>query len=49
MVLVGAVARDAALSFAPRRFMSRQQMILGSIYRACRPVEHFPLYRAVGT
>jgi len=44
MVLVGAAARDAALSFVPRRFMSRQQTILGSIYAACRPVEHFPLF-----
>lgn len=46
MVMVGTAPRDAALSFAPRRFMSRQQTILGSIYGVCRPAEHFPLFAA---
>lgn len=44
LILVGAAARDAVLSFAPRRFMSRQQTIRGCIYGACRPAEHFPLF-----
>jgi S-(hydroxymethyl)glutathione dehydrogenase/alcohol dehydrogenase len=44
LVLVGAAARDARMHFAPRRFMSRQQRIQGSIYGACRPAEHFPLF-----
>jgi Zn-dependent alcohol dehydrogenase len=44
LVLVGAAARDVQMHFAPRRFMSRQQRIVGSIYGACRPAEHFPLF-----
>lgn len=36
LVLVGAAARDDKLSFAPRRFMSRQQSIVGCIYGSLR-------------
>jgi S-(hydroxymethyl)glutathione dehydrogenase/alcohol dehydrogenase len=42
LVLVGAAARDALLSFHPRAFMSRQQRITGCIYGSVRPEEHLP-------
>lgn len=42
LTLVGAAARDAALTFAPRRFMSRQQQIRGSIYGNVRPMRDLP-------
>lgn len=44
LIIVGAAARDVALSFAPRRFMSRQQTIRGDSLGACRPQEHYPLF-----
>lgn len=44
VLLLGAAARDALLSFPPRRFMSRQQTIRGCIYGSCRPAVHFPLF-----
>ncbi|MBC8041674.1 MAG: zinc-binding dehydrogenase [Opitutaceae bacterium] len=43
LVLVGAAARDAEFSFAPRRFMSCQQVVRGSIYGNIRPARHLPL------
>jgi S-(hydroxymethyl)glutathione dehydrogenase/alcohol dehydrogenase len=46
LVLVGAAARDATLTFAPRRFMSRQQRIVGCIYGSLRPVVDLPLLLA---
>ena len=42
LVLVGAAARDALLSFHPRAFMSRQQRITGCIYGSVHPQEHLP-------
>ena len=42
LVLVGAAARDARLSFHPRAFLSRQQRITGCIYGSLRPREHLP-------
>jgi S-(hydroxymethyl)glutathione dehydrogenase / alcohol dehydrogenase len=42
LVLVGAAARDALLSFHPRAFMSRQQRISGCIYGSVHPREHLP-------
>ena len=42
LVLVGATARDALLSFHPRAFMSRQQRIAGCIYGSVHPEEHLP-------
>ncbi|HKP19683.1 MAG TPA: alcohol dehydrogenase catalytic domain-containing protein [Gaiellaceae bacterium] len=42
LVLVGAVARDALLSFHPRAFLSQQQRITGCIYGSVRPREHLP-------
>ena len=42
LVLVGAAARDATLSFHPRAFLSRQQRITGCIYGSARPAEHLP-------
>jgi S-(hydroxymethyl)glutathione dehydrogenase/alcohol dehydrogenase len=44
LILVGAAARDAQLSFAPRRFMSQQQTIQGCIYGNIRPALHLPLF-----
>jgi S-(hydroxymethyl)glutathione dehydrogenase/alcohol dehydrogenase len=44
LVLVGAAARDADFSFAPRRFMSNQQVVRGSIYGNIRPAIHLPLF-----
>lgn len=44
LILLGAAARDALLSYHPRRFMSRQQTIRGCIYGSCRPAQHFPLF-----
>lgn len=44
LTLVGAAARDARLSFAPRRFMSQQQTIQGCIYGNIRPELHLPLF-----
>jgi S-(hydroxymethyl)glutathione dehydrogenase/alcohol dehydrogenase len=46
LVLVGAAAREALLSFAPRRFMSRQQRIAGCIYGSLRPSADLPLLLA---
>ena len=42
LVLVGAAARDAILSFHPRGFMSRQQRITGCIYGSVHPRKHLP-------
>ncbi len=42
LVLVGATARDATMSFHPRAFLSRQQRITGCIYGSLRPAEHLP-------
>lgn len=42
LTLVGAAARDAVLAFAPRRFMSRQQQLRGSIYGNVRPMRDLP-------
>ena len=42
LVLVGAAARDATLSFHPRAFMSRQQRITGCIYGSVDPPEQLP-------
>jgi S-(hydroxymethyl)glutathione dehydrogenase/alcohol dehydrogenase len=44
LILVGAAARDAEFSFPPRRFMSMQQAIRGSIYGNIRPAVHLPLF-----
>lgn len=44
LMIVGAAARDAALSFAPRRFMSRQQTIRGDSLGGCRAAVHYPLF-----
>jgi len=44
LVLVGAAARDAEFAFAPRRLMSNQQVIRGSIYGNIRPALHLPLF-----
>jgi Zn-dependent alcohol dehydrogenase len=44
LVLVGAAARDAEFAFAPRRFMSNQQVVRGSIYGNTRPGIHLPLF-----
>jgi S-(hydroxymethyl)glutathione dehydrogenase/alcohol dehydrogenase len=42
LVLVGAAARDALLSFHPRAFMSRQQRIVGCIYGSLHPHTDLP-------
>jgi S-(hydroxymethyl)glutathione dehydrogenase / alcohol dehydrogenase len=42
LVLVGATARDALLSFHPRAFLSRQQRITGCIYGSVDPQKHLP-------
>jgi S-(hydroxymethyl)glutathione dehydrogenase / alcohol dehydrogenase len=42
LVLVGASAREAIMSFRPRAFLSRQQRIIGCIYGSARPAEHLP-------
>jgi S-(hydroxymethyl)glutathione dehydrogenase/alcohol dehydrogenase len=42
LVLVGATARDAQLTFHPRAFLSKQQRITGCIYGSIRPREHLP-------
>jgi S-(hydroxymethyl)glutathione dehydrogenase / alcohol dehydrogenase len=42
LILVGAAARDALMSFHPRAFLSRQQRITGCIYGSARPHEHLP-------
>lgn len=42
LVLVGAAARDDELAFHPRRFMSRQQRIVGCIYGSVRPRVDLP-------
>ncbi|MBC7813800.1 MAG: zinc-binding dehydrogenase, partial [Burkholderiales bacterium] len=44
LTLVGAAARDAALPFLPRRFMSQQQTIQGCIYGNIRPMIDLPLF-----
>ncbi len=46
LVLVGAAARDATLSFHPRAFMSRQQRITSCIYGSVDPPEHLPALSA---
>lgn len=46
LVLVGATARDAVLTFHPRAFLSKQQRISGCIYGSLRPHEHLPLLLA---
>lgn len=43
LVLVGAAARDAVMTFHPRAFLSKQQRITGCIYGSARPHEHLPL------
>lgn len=49
LVLVGAAARDDELAFQPRRFMSRQQRIVGCIYGSIDPDVDLPdLLRRVG-
>ena len=42
LILVGATARDALMSFHPRAFLSRQQRITGCIYGSLDPHEHLP-------
>jgi S-(hydroxymethyl)glutathione dehydrogenase/alcohol dehydrogenase len=42
LVLVGASARDALLSFHPRAFLSKQQRITGCIYGSVRPHTDLP-------
>jgi S-(hydroxymethyl)glutathione dehydrogenase/alcohol dehydrogenase len=42
LVLVGATAREALISFHPRSFLSRQQRITGCIYGSVNPREHLP-------
>jgi S-(hydroxymethyl)glutathione dehydrogenase / alcohol dehydrogenase len=42
LVLVGAAARDATLSFHPRAFMSKQQRIIGCIYGSLHPHKDLP-------
>jgi S-(hydroxymethyl)glutathione dehydrogenase / alcohol dehydrogenase len=42
LVLVGATARDALMSFHPRALLSKQQRITGCIYGSARPHEHLP-------
>ena len=42
LVLVGATARDALMSFHPRAFLSRQQRITGCIYGSVNPRKHLP-------
>jgi S-(hydroxymethyl)glutathione dehydrogenase/alcohol dehydrogenase len=42
LVLIGAADREALLTFAPRRFMSMQQRIVGCIFGNIRPEVDFP-------
>jgi S-(hydroxymethyl)glutathione dehydrogenase/alcohol dehydrogenase len=42
LVLVGATARDALMSFHSRAFLSRQQRITGCIYGSVDPQQHLP-------
>jgi S-(hydroxymethyl)glutathione dehydrogenase/alcohol dehydrogenase len=42
LVLVGASARNAVLSFHPRAFLSKQQRILGCIYGSLHPQSDLP-------
>jgi S-(hydroxymethyl)glutathione dehydrogenase / alcohol dehydrogenase len=42
LVLVGASARDARMSFQPRAFLSKQQRISGCIYGSVRPQVDLP-------
>jgi S-(hydroxymethyl)glutathione dehydrogenase/alcohol dehydrogenase len=42
LVLVGATARDARMSFHPRAFLSKQQRITGCIYGSLRPHVDLP-------
>jgi S-(hydroxymethyl)glutathione dehydrogenase/alcohol dehydrogenase len=42
LVLVGATARDATMSFHPRAFLSKQQRITGCIYGSLRPHVDLP-------
>jgi len=44
LTLVGAAARDAELTFAPRRFMSQQQRVQGCIYGNVHPAKDLPLF-----
>lgn len=43
LVLVGATARDARMSFHPRAFLSKQQRITGCIYGSVRPHVDLPV------
>lgn len=43
LVLVGAAARDATMSFHPRAFLSRQQRITACIYGSLRPHSDLPV------
>jgi S-(hydroxymethyl)glutathione dehydrogenase / alcohol dehydrogenase len=42
LVLIGAAARDATLSFHPRVFMSKQQRMIGCIYGSLHPHKDLP-------
>ena len=44
LMVLGAASREALLSFAPRRFMARQQTIRGDSLGACRPPVHYPQF-----
>lgn len=44
LILVGAAARDAIMSYRPREFMSKQQQIVGCIYGNVKPHTDLPLY-----
>jgi S-(hydroxymethyl)glutathione dehydrogenase/alcohol dehydrogenase len=43
LVLVGATARDATMTFHPRAFLSKQQRISGCIYGSVRPHVDLPV------
>lgn len=43
LIIVGAAARDAQLTFRPRRFMSRQQRIVGCIFGSIHPARDLAL------
>jgi S-(hydroxymethyl)glutathione dehydrogenase/alcohol dehydrogenase len=42
LVLVGAAAREATMSFHPRAFLSKQQRMTRCIYGSVTPAEHLP-------
>jgi Zn-dependent alcohol dehydrogenase len=48
LVLVGAAARGDVLAFLPRRFMSRQQRVVGCIYGSLRPRVDLPTLLRLG-